>query len=720
MAIRTITFEATLDGISPKAPQNAGIQGEHNATTVVINLSTQLITELNKPNTYYRFEFVDCMGQFDTTENFTLSSGAIGVNIDIPNGWTSSGGNAELRLVIVRLNVDNNEEMILYSLPCKLKFEGRDTGTGLTPETVEKGLSGLIADAKTATESANSAASSAINAAITVSMAGDYAKEKGDYAELQGNYAKAKGDYADEHGAAARVATDLANTAATAANAAANSANTAANNANQAAGNANAAADAANAAADAAVAVGKKTPEGGEIFNSYTGSDANRATAPYSHAEGIETTASGYASHAEGSGTTASGPCSHAEGSGTTASGDYSHAGGYGTIASAEAQTAIGKYNAEDTNALFIVGNGTFSSRSNAFTVKLDGSATVQTQGTSNNSVIIKSTLDTALAGKQSTSITDAGGYFTADTVEGALQEIGAQLSGKETPAGAQAKADIAEANAKAYTDAHEQKAAPHSGHETPAGAQAKADAAAAAGVAAANAVQANLDAHKADKAAHFNVNYTHITDGDLNDYRLTTIRQVGDATNVANMPPGETGWGLFVVLNKGDGYTSTPQFYITFENFYFRCGWDDWSPWRKIATSDVESGTFTPTIIGLTTAGNNTYSANYGFYEKIGRTVIFHIYIEMTAKDPAMEGGVYIAGLPFVAYSQAARHNSVSIASYSYIVTAGKQLGGYIQDNSATVGLLLSGDNTDNHRLTASGINNNTLIRLSGIYQTA
>lgn len=37
---------------------------------------------------------------------------------------------------------------------------------------------------------------------------------------------------------------------------------------------------------------------------------------------------------------------------------------------------------------------------------------------------------NTALAGKQSTSITDAGGYFTVDTVEGALQEIGAQLSG--------------------------------------------------------------------------------------------------------------------------------------------------------------------------------------------------------------------------------------------------------------------------------------------------
>jgi hypothetical protein len=76
--------------------------------------------------------------------------------------------------------------------------------------------------------------------------------------------------------------------------------------------------------------------------------------------------------------------------------------------------------------------------------------------------------------------------------IEGNIQEL---QNTKETPAGAQAKANTAEANAKAYTDAHEQKAAPHSGHETPAGAQAKADAAA-------GAVQAELDAHKAATAS--------------------------------------------------------------------------------------------------------------------------------------------------------------------------------------------------------------------------
>lgn len=96
------------------------------------------------------------------------------------------------------------------------------------------------------------------------------------------------------------------------------------------------------------------------------------------HAEGNESTAKGLYSHAEGYGTLASGEASHAEGYSTEASGNYSHAGGLCTISSNEAQTALGKYNAEDLNALFIVGNGTGTSddkRSNAFTVDTSGNA---------------------------------------------------------------------------------------------------------------------------------------------------------------------------------------------------------------------------------------------------------------------------------------------------------------------------------------------------------
>ncbi len=38
-----------------------------------------------------------------------------------------------------------------------------------------------------------------------------------------------------------------------------------------------------------------------------------------------------------------------------------------------------------------------------------------------------------ALGSFQTQAITDTGGYYTTDTVEGALQEIGAELSGVNT-----------------------------------------------------------------------------------------------------------------------------------------------------------------------------------------------------------------------------------------------------------------------------------------------
>lgn len=63
------------------------------------------------------------------------------------------------------------------------------------------------------------------------------------------------------------------------------------------------------------------------------------------------------------------------------------------------------------------------------------------------------------------------------DIVDDVLKANADNIATKETPAGAQSKANAAENAAKAYTDIHEQKVAPHSGHETPSGAQAKVDA---------------------------------------------------------------------------------------------------------------------------------------------------------------------------------------------------------------------------------------------------
>ena len=105
------------------------------------------------------------------------------------------------------------------------------------------------------------------------------------------------------------------------------------------------------------------------------------AEAEFSHTEGggTHTTEDAEYAHAEGYRTTASGPAAHSEGNDTIASGAYSHAGGHGTRATAINQTAIGAFNAESEDALFIVGNGSSNdSRSNAFEVDWQGQVYIE------------------------------------------------------------------------------------------------------------------------------------------------------------------------------------------------------------------------------------------------------------------------------------------------------------------------------------------------------
>lgn len=123
----------------------------------------------------------------------------------------------------------------------------------------------------------------------------------------------------------------------------------------------------------------RATAEG--INNTSSGQDAHAegigttSEGQGSHSEGWETTAHGPESHAEGISTEARGSGAHSEGSHTSATGNYTHAGGYYTLAQYDNQTTIGKYNKNESDSLFEVGNGTGtgSNRSNAIAVKSDG-----------------------------------------------------------------------------------------------------------------------------------------------------------------------------------------------------------------------------------------------------------------------------------------------------------------------------------------------------------
>lgn len=100
------------------------------------------------------------------------------------------------------------------------------------------------------------------------------------------------------------------------------------------------------------------------------------ASGRQSHASGYLTTASGTNSYAGGARTTAAGRNSRATGEDTTASGWGSHADGLHTVAGSNYQTAIGRWNDNDPDNAFEVGNGVTGARSNAFAVGWDGTTT--------------------------------------------------------------------------------------------------------------------------------------------------------------------------------------------------------------------------------------------------------------------------------------------------------------------------------------------------------
>lgn len=127
------------------------------------------------------------------------------------------------------------------------------------------------------------------------------------------------------------------------------------------------------------VANGHSTEASGEA--SRADGNTTKASGSYSSANGFNTEASGYASRADGSTTKASGYASQASGFHSEAKGSYSFADGYYTKASSAYQTAIGKYNVEDTASkyLLMVGNGSSdTARSNAFCVNTTGAIEVR------------------------------------------------------------------------------------------------------------------------------------------------------------------------------------------------------------------------------------------------------------------------------------------------------------------------------------------------------
>lgn len=101
----------------------------------------------------------------------------------------------------------------------------------------------------------------------------------------------------------------------------------------------------------------------------------------------------------------------------------------------------------------------------------------------------------------------------------------------------------------------------------------------------------------------------------------------------------------------------------------------------------DYEEGTFTPTIIGKTTAGTGTYSNQTGSYVKVGQMV--SIFIRMDWSAHTGTGNMGFGGLPFTSagtYAHGAAVNGMAgmtVPASSYVAAN--------VDASSTTGIFLA-----------------------------
>lgn len=94
----------------------------------------------------------------------------------------------------------------------------------------------------------------------------------------------------------------------------------------------------------------------------------------------------------------------------------------------------------------------------------------------------------------------------------------------------------------------------------------------------------------------------------------------------------------------------------------------------------DYEEGTFTPTIVGTSTAGTGTYTSQVGRYTKIGNRVLYHIHLGWSAHTGT--GDMRIAGLPFTVGGTSTHPAGVTYSGLS--AGAGKQVSIYALNGTA------------------------------------
>jgi len=81
-----------------------------------------------------------------------------------------------------------------------------------------------------------------------------------------------------------------------------------------------------------------------------------------------------------------------------------------------------------------------------------------------------------------------------------------------------------------------------------------------------------------------------------------------------------------------------------------------------------VETGTWTPYVAGITTPGSHTYAQQNGYYSRIGKLIKIDATVIVSSKDVGWAGAVYIGGLPYPPNLGAWKYISFSVSRFDNV----------------------------------------------------
>lgn len=124
------------------------------------------------------------------------------------------------------------------------------------------------------------------------------------------------------------------------------------------------------------------------------------------------------------------------------------------------------------------------------------------------------------------------------------------------------------------------------------------------------------------------------------------------------------------------------------------------------------EVGTFTPTLVGQTSAGMTTYSSQEGNYTRIGNRVFIDLLVAITAATGS--GNILIGALPFTVAAGRNPVCAVMVDGFTW-PASGTSMNGIFNAGATTAGVIATQSGGANQRVQIASVAGS--VRMSGVY---